>query len=138
MRRTASWMAVAVIGLATATAAGCNDRISQCNVLIGVINEEQAKHKDLNGEAPEDLRKLADALDNSSKRIGDAQVKDDKLKAFREEYKTLCDDLAKAARETAAAGEDPKKREEAAKVMQSIGPREDKLVSDINAFCGGT
>ena len=138
MRRTASWMAVAAIGLATATAAGCNDRISQCNALIGVINEEQAKHKDLNGDSAEELRKLGDALDNSSKRIGDTQVKDEKLKAFRDEYKALCEDLAKAARETAAAGEDGKKREEAAKVMQSIGPREDRLVSDINAFCGGT
>ena len=137
MQRTASWMAVAIIGLATATAAGCNDRISQCNSLISVINEEQGKHKDLNGDNADELRKLGDALDTTSKRIGDVQVKDEKLKAFREDYKKMCEDLAKAARDAATAGDDPKKRESAIKVMQGIGPREDKLVNDINTYCQG-
>ena len=137
MQRTASWMAVAIIGLATATAAGCNDRISQCNSLISVINEEQGKHKDLNGDNADELRKLGDALDTTSKRIGDVQVKDEKLKAFREDYKKMCEDLATAARDAATAGDDPKKREAAIKVMQGIGPREDKLVNDINSYCQG-
>ena len=138
MRRTASWMAVAAISLATATSAGCNDRISQCNSLISVINEEQGKHADLNGDNAESFRKLGDALDETARRVGDVPIKDEKLKAFRADYKTICEDFAKAAREAAAGGDDQKKHDEAVKAMQSIGPREDKLVNDINAFCQGT
>ena len=49
----------------------------------------------------------------------------------------MCEDLAKAARDTATAGDDPAKRASGVKGMQDIGPREDKLVNDINAYCQG-
>jgi hypothetical protein len=140
MRRTASWLGagmVAWVGLSTAALVGCNDRISQCNGLITVINEEQGKHKDTAGDNADDLKKLGDALEGTAKKIGDVQLKDEKLKAFREEYKKMCEDLANAARDAATAGDDPKKRETAIKVMQGIGPREDKLVNDINSYCQG-
>jgi hypothetical protein len=140
MRRTASWLGagmVALVGLSTAALVGCNDRISQCNALITVINEEQGKHKDTAGDNADDLKKLGDALEGTAKKIGDVQLKDEKLKAFREEYKKMCEDLANAARDAATAGDDPKKRETAIKVMQGIGPREDKLVNDINSYCQG-
>jgi aminopeptidase N len=127
-----------LLGSALAVAPGCNDRIGQCNALITVINDEQAKHKDLNGDSPAEMKKLGEALETTAKRIGDVEVKDEKLKAFRDDYKAMCEDLAKAAREASDAGEDSKKREDAVKVMQTIGPREDKLVNEINGYCQGT
>jgi hypothetical protein len=140
MRRTATWLGAGMaawIGLATAGLAGCNDRISQCNGLITVINEEQGKHKDTAGDNAEDRKKLGDALDGTAKRIGDVQLKDEKLRAFRQDYKKMCEDLANAVHDAATVSDDPKKREAANKVIQGIGPREDKLVSDINAYCQG-
>lgn len=140
MHRTTHTMAAAAIavGLAAWGLAGCKaGRISQCNALITVINEEQGKHKDLKGESPDELKKLADALDATAKKIGEVELNDPKLQEFREDYKKMAGDLAKAARDAAAAGEDRDKLEKAIKTMQSIGPREDKLVNDINAFCQG-
>jgi len=128
---------LALVGVAAVGLAGCNDRISQCNALITVINEEQAKHKDASGESVDELKKLADGLDATGKKIGDVQLKDEKLKSHRDEYKKMCEDLAKAARDAATAGDDAGKKEGAIKVMQGIGPREDKLVNDINAYCQG-
>lgn len=140
MRRTANWVAAPVAALLIVSAGlmGCKaGRISQCNSLITVINEEQGKHKDLKGENPEELKKLADALDATSKKIGEVELNDEKLQDFRGQYKTMAEDLAKAARDAATAGEDRDKLEKAIKTMQSIGPREDKLVNDINTFCQG-
>jgi len=114
---------------------GEGDRIRQCNALITVINEEQAKQANASADTAEDLNRLAVALDATAKRIGDVQLKDGKLKSQRDEYKRMCEDLARAARDAATAGDDSAKREGAVKVMQGIGPREDKLVNDINAHC---
>lgn len=140
MRRTATWKAATAASLVVVACGlvGCKaGRISQCNALITVINEEQGKHKDLKGENPDELKKLADALDGTSKKIGEVDLTDEKLRAFRDDYKKMAEDLAKAARDAATAGEDREKLEAAIKTMQSIGPREDKLVNDINAFCQG-
>jgi hypothetical protein len=104
------------------------DRVRQCTGLIKVINEEQGKHGNAAGDTPEDL-------DGTAKRIGDVQLRDEKLKAFRGEYKKMSEDLANAARDTATAGDDSEKRNAAITVMRGIGPREDKLVGDINVYC---
>lgn len=128
--------AAAVLWVTSSGLVGCKSgRIAQCNTLIAVINEEQGKHKDLKAERPDELKKLADALDATAKKIGEVELSDEKLMAFREDYKKMAGDLAKAAREAAAASEDRDKLEKAIKRMQGIGPREDKLVQDINAFC---
>jgi hypothetical protein len=111
------------------------DRVRQCTGLIKVINEEQGKHGNAAGDTPEDLKTLGDALDGTAKRIGDVQLRDEKLKAFRGEYKKMSEDLANAARDTATAGDDSEKRNAAITVMRGIGPREDKLVGDINVYC---
>ena len=107
--------------------------------MIAVASREpqQGKHKDLKGESPEELNKLADALDATAKKIGEVEIEDEKLLAFRGEYKKMAEDLAKSAREAATASDDRDKLEKAIKTMQAIGPREDKLVNDINSFCQG-
>ncbi|MBW2526268.1 MAG: hypothetical protein JRI23_18955 [Deltaproteobacteria bacterium] len=137
-RHGAAAITLAIAGLVLSGPVGCKaGRISQCNGLITVINEEQGKHKDLKGESPEELKKLADALEATAKKIGEVELEDEKLTAFRDEYKKMAEDLAKSAREAATAGDDREKLEKAIKTMQAIGPREDKLVNDINAFCQG-
>jgi hypothetical protein len=137
-RNAAATTVLAIAGLVLCGTVGCKaGRISQCNGLITVINEEQGKHKDLKGESPEELNKLADALDATAKKIGEVEIEDEKLLAFRGEYKKMAEDLAKSAREAATASDDRDKLEKAIKTMQAIGPREDKLVNDINSFCQG-
>lgn len=137
-RNVASAAALCLAGALLCGPVGCKaGRISQCNGLIKVINEEQGKHKDLKGESPEELEKLADALESTAKRIGEVELEDEKLQAFRDDYKKMAEDLAKSAREAANAGDDREKLEKAIKTMHAIGPREDKLVNEINSFCQG-
>jgi hypothetical protein len=52
----------------------------------------------------------------------------------------MAKDLAKASRDTATALEksDPKQAAEAAKTMNSFGPRETQLVEEINKYCSGS
>jgi len=124
--------------LAAAGASGCKGgRIAQCNTLIQVINEEQAKQKETRGSDPEELNSLADSLEQTATRIAAVELSDEQLIAFRDEYKKMAEDMAKAARDARDASSDPVKLEAASKAMQEIGPRETKLVSSINEYCGG-
>jgi len=44
--------------------------------------------------------------------------------------------LARAARDAAVPDVSSEKRAAAVQVMQGIGPREDRIVDDINKYCG--
>jgi hypothetical protein len=107
----------------------------QCQVLISAINEEQAKERNSNEE---DLLKLAAALDGMVKSLGEVSLWDPKLKGFRADFQKICADLANAARDAASGGGDDRKRQAAIEVMGTVGPREDKLVEEINAYCAQT
>jgi hypothetical protein len=144
MRRTKTWTAAAALLFVGTTAAtgllGCDSKISQCNRLIKVINDEQGPLKNATGSDPAALKKLAETLDGVSKKVGTVELADEKLVGFRDEYKKMAEDLAKVSRDTAGALEsnDPGKAAEAAKQMSSFGPRETELVNNINKYCSGS
>ena len=61
--------AAAVLSFTAVGPAGCKGgRIAQCNSLINVINDEQEKHKNLKGERPEELKKLAPGMRRLAKK----------------------------------------------------------------------
>jgi regulator of extracellular matrix RemA (YlzA/DUF370 family) len=117
----------------------CDGRITQCNQLIRVINAEQEPIKRASGSDPEALNKLADALDNVGTKVAEVKVEDESIIGFRDKYSTMAKELAKAARDTAAAIEanDPKTATTAADHMTSFGNRESELVGEINGYCSG-
>jgi hypothetical protein len=133
--------AVALTTLALGVGAlGCDGKISQCNRLIKVINEEQKPLREMQGTDPAALEKLSDTLDSVAKKVTAVELKDDKLVKFRDDYAKMATDLAKTAKDTAAAlkSADPAKATEAAKSMQSFTQRESDLVDGINKYCSGT
>ena len=138
MLRRASFTA-AVVGALAVLGMGCDGKIPQCNRLIEVINNEQKPLKNLKGENPEELKKLAETLDGVAGKVKAVELEDEKLVGFRDEYAKMAEDLAGTSRETAEAlaSNDPKKAAEAAKKMNSFTPRETELVDEINKYCGG-
>jgi regulator of extracellular matrix RemA (YlzA/DUF370 family) len=143
MRRIATWATAARLALGVTAAGaltGCDGKIAQCNRLIDVINTEQAPLKNAMGDDPSTLKKLAETLEGVAKKVRAVQIKDPKLIAFRDEYAKMAEELATAARETAAAyeGNDEQRVAESGKKMKSFEPREKKLVSDINGYCSGS
>jgi hypothetical protein len=132
---TAALMGAALIAFGL----GCDGKINQCNRLIDVINKEQGPLKNLKGNDPEELKKLAETLDGVGSKVKAVELNDDKLVAFRDDYAKMAEDLAATSRETAEAlaSNDPKKAGEAAKKMNSFTPRETELVDNINKYCSG-
>lgn len=139
MLRQASFT-VAVMGALAVVGMGCDGKIPQCNRLIEVINKEQAPLKNLKGNDPDELKKLAETLDGVAGKVKAVELKDEKLIGFRDEYGKMAEDLAATSRETAEAltSNDPKKATEAAKKMNSFTPRETELVDNINKYCSGS
>ena len=139
MLRRAS-VAAAVFGVIAVAGMGCDGKINQCNRLIEVINKEQAPLKNLKGNDPEELKKLAETLDGVAGKVKSVELEDEKLVGFRDDYAKMAEDLAATSRETAEAlaSNDPKKAGEAAKKMNGFTPRETELVDNINKYCSGS
>ncbi len=114
-------------------------KVLQCNGLIDVINEAQGPLNAPSAGGSNALEKLATALEGASEKIRAIELTDDKLIEFRADYAKMVDDLVAAAKESASALEssDLKRTAAAAKKMKEFGPRETKLVDEINAYCGG-
>jgi hypothetical protein len=139
MLRRASFTA-AMVGALAVFGTGCDGKIPQCNRLIEVINKEQAPLKNLKGNDPDELKKLAETLDGVASKVKAVELEDATLVAFRDDYGKMAEDLAATSRETAEAlaSNDPKKAGGAAKKMNSFTPRETELVEEINKYCSGT
>lgn len=141
LRASATTVAAACVwAIAALSVTACDGRVQQCNRLIKVINDEQEPLKKAPGSNdPAALKTIADTLDTVAKKVAEVDLEDERLVKFRDDYKTMAEDLAKASRDTAGAFEsnDPKKAAEATKHMASFGPRETELVGAINKYCQG-
>lgn len=133
---------VAVLGL-VAGASGCGqNKVSECNALIEVINkgvqsiEKGTKAGGDQGKA-EELKAMADAMDKVAADAAQVKLTTPELQKFSTEYQTMARDVAKAARELAAATEanDLDKRDAAHAAIDKAIKQEDPLVDSINKFC---
>ncbi len=139
MRQFNIWATAALLTVGVFATTACDGKIPQCNRLIEVINAQQPNISNAKTEDAAAMKALATKLDEVVKKVGAVDVKEEKLVKYRDDYVALIGDFAKTARGTAAAMEtkDLTKLEEAQKNLKEIGPRERKLVGDINSFCQG-
>jgi hypothetical protein len=117
---------------------GCDNKIAECNKLIGVLNAEGAKIKPGGSDAAA-LKKMADDLEASAKAIGDVEVKIPELTKFRDDAKRVYVDIAGASRAAAKAIDDKDltKMTSTMKSVSDSAQANSKLVGDINKFCSG-
>jgi hypothetical protein len=123
--------------------AGCGQKkINECNALIQVINtgvQNLEKGGKFSGDPSGvgELKSMADAMD---KVAGDAAKVDltiPELKKYSTDYQAMAKEVAKAARDMAAAAEakDANKINAAQAAMEKAVKQEDPLVDSINKFC---
>ncbi|MDI1451204.1 hypothetical protein [Polyangium sp. 6x1] len=143
--RHQSLFSAAILGAALlvgATACG-KKKITECNQLIEVINkgvESLNKTPKGGGTDPtgaNELKGMADAMDKVAAEAAKVELTEPDLKKYSAEYQTMAKDVAKAARDMAAAAEakDLAKINSAQAALDKAVKQEDPLVDSINKFC---
>jgi hypothetical protein len=137
-------MAALVVGAgALALAAGCGQsKISECNALIEVINKgvqslEKGQKAGSDPSGVSDLKSMADAMDKVAADAAGVKLTIPELQKYSTDYQTMAKEVAKAARDMAAAADakDPDKINAAQASMEKAVKQEDPLVDSINKFC---
>jgi hypothetical protein len=130
------------------SSAGCGRQKNQeCSALITVINDgvkrlerspADAKAKPAGDESGStDLKSMAEAMDKVAGDAAKLELTIPELKKFNAEYQGMVKEVAKAAREMAAASDskDVSKITAAQAAIDKAVKQEDPLVEGINKFC---
>lgn len=128
-------VAVAVLfgaGCASAKREECRALSSMMNQTADRVDKAQASALD-----PSGLKALAEALDKSATEADALKLTMPELQKHAKAYAALNRDVAKVAREMAAAGEagDRAKAEAAGEAMEKVVANEPKLVAEVNKLC---
>jgi hypothetical protein len=126
-----------------ALASGCGQsKISECNALIEVINKgvqslEKGEKASADPTGVADLKSMADAMDKVAADAAGVKLSIPELQKYSSDYQAMAKEVAKAARDMAAAaeGKDPEKINAAQATMEKAVKQEDPLVDSINKFC---
>ncbi|MGK3995391.1 hypothetical protein [Sorangium sp. So ce1024] len=133
---------VAALGL-VAGAGGCGqNKVSECNALIEVINKgvqsiEKGTKAGTDQGGSSELKAMADAMDKVAADAAQVKLTTPELQKFSSEYQAMAKDVAKAARDlaTAADANDADKSNAAQAAIEKAIKQEDPLVDNINKFC---
>lgn len=121
-------------------------KVAECNKLIQAANGQQeavkAASNKLSGGGvpnPSDIENLASTMENAAKAIAAVEVKDQKLKTFRDQYRDMLNKAGKDCRDLVAATKSKNLAaiQAASQALSGLGPEETKLISGINGYCTG-
>ena len=136
------WSAIAIIGL---VAAACGEsKVAQCNRLIDVANtavtEVQNVTTAANPSDPEALNEIANTADNAVASMQDLEFSDEQLQAYQQRFVQMYEETSTASRAiyTAVNEENNEAAQQALTDLQTATGQETALVSEVNAYCGGT
>lgn len=135
----------AVLSLAIPLAVSCGfGKVAECNKLITAANGQQeavkaATAKLQSSPSPSEIENLATTMESAAKVIGAVDVKDDKLKGFRDQYRDMLNKAGKDCRDLVAArkANNLAAIDKATKALSGIGGEESKLITGINSYCTG-
>ncbi|WP_437602218.1 hypothetical protein [Sorangium sp. So ce590] len=133
---------VAALGL-VAGAGGCGqNKVSECNALIEVINKgvqsiEKGTKTGADQGGSSELKTMAEAMDKVAADAAQVKLTTPELQKFSGEYQAMAKEVAKAARDlaTAADANDAEKSNTAQAAIEKAIKQEDPLVDNINKFC---
>lgn len=134
--------ALAVFAMASASLGllGCKGKVEQCNAFVDEANAGQGSYVGLEAIVgnPDALGKRADALDASSKKLRAIELKDARLVELRDQYGTLTDQYSAGLRKLASSPKDDAAAAYAVEQdLDGVADKQQKLIQDINAYCGG-
>jgi len=124
---------------------GCEERVSQCNALIGRLNPHtEAMVRAVEGLArvesePGRLDALLGAIDQADHELAVLQLEDARLAGFALRYRRQLQDARQAteAMRSAAASKDPAGLHAAAKQSDAFLEAQAALLEDLNRYCSG-
>ena len=124
---------------------GCGpSRVAECNRLVGVVNQgvtslDQGMKATSDPSGVTELRAMADAMEKAAVDAGKVELSIAELKDFSKRYQDMAREVARSARDMAAAvdAKDAAKMSAAQESMEKAVKSEDALVDGINKFCGG-
>jgi hypothetical protein len=125
--------------------AGCGNKqkVLECTAVISSINTDVEKvHKRI-GSTPQgaaavrELESLASGMEDAAEHVGQAKVSFKELTEQVKAYQSMAEDIARAARELAAAVDkvDLERINEAETKLKAAMKREEPVVAAISAFC---
>ncbi|WP_437680405.1 hypothetical protein [Sorangium sp. So ce131] len=137
-------LAAALVALGLG-AGGCGqNKIAECNALIEVINKgvqsiDKGSKAGADQGGSSELKAMADAMDKVAADAAQVKLTTPELQKFSGEYQAMAKDVAKAARDLAAAADanDAEKTNTAQAAIEKAIKQEDPLVDNINQFCQG-
>jgi hypothetical protein len=129
-----------VLAAITLSSAGCaSAKRDECRALSTMMNATADRVDKAQASAldPSGLEALANALDKSATEADALKLTIPDLQKHAKNYAALNRDVAKTAREMAAAGKagDRAKAEAAGDAMEKIVANEPKLVGEVNKLC---
>ena len=119
-------------------------KVAECNKLIQAANGQQERLKAATAKlgpqsSESDIDSLASAMEDAAKAIAGVDVKDDKLKSFRDQYRDMLNKAAQDCRDLVGAqrSNNLSAINKAQTALTGLGPEESKLISGINGYCTG-
>lgn len=145
-RRRSSLLAVASLLVGLLVVTGCGpSKVAECNRLVAVVNQgvaslDQGMKATSDPSGVGELRSMADAMEKAATDAGKVEVSIGELKDFSKRYQEMAKEVARSARDMAAAvdAKDAAKMAAAQEAMEKAVKSEDALVDGINKFCGGS
>jgi hypothetical protein len=138
--RTTCFLVLSTFG-ALFLASGCDNKIEQCNAFIDQANAAQSAFVALEAAAlnPETLKGRVKQIDESIEKLKGVELKDEKLKGFRDDYVSGLEVYSKGLTKMSSLEKD--NVDDFNKLVDELNAaadKESKLVDDVNGYCGGT
>lgn len=139
MKRAVSRASLVLVAAALALPGCASKKREECRALTTLINTgaERIDKAQASLVDPTGLKALADVLDKSATEAGALPLTAPDLQKHAQSYAALVRDVAKTAREMAAAGEagDVEKAKAAGAAMEKLVGDEPRLIGEVNKLC---
>lgn len=120
--------------LACAALLACGPKKKECDALAPAMKEARNAFDETKGD---DLKKDADIYEAAAKKLGAVEVTLPELKDYRDKYKAILDDFAKASRLASEAATDPAKGKQAGELLDKLKDANEKdIYINMLKFCG--
>ena len=141
--RTAQRITVSLLAAAIGFGLPACDKVQQCNKLINTINAHTPKlaaATEKFGEVqtnPAVADEYEKAVQAASDEIAGLDLSDEKVVGFAGRYKELLDRAKELGPAVKSARTDPEALQKVVASGDEVRQTEDKLVAEVNAYCGG-
>lgn len=132
----------AIVGLSASLLVSCENKVAQCNKIIGIANKATTEVQQTTaskGNKLEQFKTMVGSIDNYSKEMSAIAVKDEKLKGFQDRFVKMYQQMGSSSKSLldAANQKKPAVAQKALGDLQKAASMEQPLVNEVNQYCQG-